>query len=113
MRVRTSAAVEPAVEEAGGCRPRRTLRVVQTHRATGAGESDCPCSADETTAENRGDLWVCRHQSVSTFPQTLSDWPEIFRPAGEHRKSTMSATSCAVTIRRNETLPRNSLSIVA
>ena len=51
------------------------------------------------------------YQSVSTLAQTLSDWPETLRPAGDARNNTMAATSSALTIRRSEVLARYSFSI--
>ena len=44
--------------------------------------------------------------SVSTFPQTPMDWPEMFAPARDRRNITVSATSRAVTMRRSDTRSR-------
>jgi hypothetical protein len=32
------------------------------------------------------------YRSVSTFPQTLSDWPVIALPGSEHKYNAMAAT---------------------
>jgi len=43
---------------------------------------------------------------VSTPPQTLRAWPEIFAPPAEDRNRHIAAISLGLTIRRSETLPK-------